>query len=165
MIVARRLFLGLCIGALLVVPACAQSPSQPTSASPQVLFVCEHGAAKSVIAVAHFNKLAQERGLPHRAITRGTNPDTNFAPKVVAGLQAEGLSAGPGKPQLVSDKDVLSAAKVVTLGCTIPQKASVTDWADLPSPSENYAAASSEIRQRVETLVNELAAKQKPEQR
>ena len=162
MIVARRLFVGLCIGALLVVPACAQSQSQSASSSPQVLFVCEHGAAKSVIAAAHFNKLAQERGIPYRAITRGTNPDPNFAPKVVAGLQAEGLSAGPGKPQLVSDKDVSSAAKVVTLGCTLPQKASVTDWADLPSPSENYDASSREIRHRVETLVNELAEKQKP---
>ena len=27
-----------------------------------VLFVCEHGAAKSVIAAAQFNKLAKEKG-------------------------------------------------------------------------------------------------------
>ena len=32
--------------------------------TPAVMFVCEHGAAKSVIATAYFNKLAAERGLP-----------------------------------------------------------------------------------------------------
>jgi hypothetical protein len=93
----------------------------------------------------------------------GANPDPSFAPKVVAGLHAEGLSAGSGKPELVSDKDVSGAAKVVTLGCKLPQKtAAVTDWADVPSPSENYQAASRDIRHRVEALVDELAAKQKP---
>ncbi|MGH9334858.1 MAG: hypothetical protein ACRD21_14045, partial [Vicinamibacteria bacterium] len=40
-----------------------------------VVFVCEHGAAKSVIAAAHFNRLAKERELPFRAISRGTVPD------------------------------------------------------------------------------------------
>ena len=41
-----------------------------------VLFVCEHGAAKSVIAAAYFNQLASEKNLDVRAIERGTNPDT-----------------------------------------------------------------------------------------
>ena len=33
-----------------------------------VVFVCEHGAAKSVVAAAHFNRMARERGLAVRAI-------------------------------------------------------------------------------------------------
>jgi hypothetical protein len=37
---------------------------------PTVVFVCEHGAAKSVIATAYFNKLARDRGLPYRATFR-----------------------------------------------------------------------------------------------
>ena len=40
--------------------------AQP-SAEPTVVFVCEQGAAKSVIATSYFNKLARERGLPDRA--------------------------------------------------------------------------------------------------
>lgn len=40
-----------------------------------ILFVCEHGAAKSVIAVAYFNKMAQGMGVDQRALARGTNPD------------------------------------------------------------------------------------------
>ena len=41
----------------------------------KIVFVCEHGAAKSVIAVAYFNKLASEAKLEFHAIARGTNPD------------------------------------------------------------------------------------------
>ena len=59
-----------------------------------VIFVCEHGSAKSVVAAAHFNKLAKERNLPVRAISRGTNPDEEIAPIAASGLQADGLAAG-----------------------------------------------------------------------
>lgn len=48
---------------LLSVTGTAQSTAPKTPiASQTVLFVCEHGAAKSVIAAAHFNKIAKERG-------------------------------------------------------------------------------------------------------
>jgi protein-tyrosine-phosphatase len=39
-----------------------------------ILFVCEHGSAKSVIAAAHFNQLAEQRRLPYHAVARGINP-------------------------------------------------------------------------------------------
>jgi len=38
------------------------------------VFICEHGAAKSVIAAAYFNKLAAERHLNFHAIARGLTP-------------------------------------------------------------------------------------------
>ena len=40
---------------------------QAPQPAPEAVFVCEHGAAKSVIATAYFNKLAAERHLPVRA--------------------------------------------------------------------------------------------------
>ena len=33
-----------------------------------IVFVCEHGSAKSVVAAAHFDRLAGERGLGLRAV-------------------------------------------------------------------------------------------------
>jgi protein-tyrosine-phosphatase len=37
-----------------------------------VVFVCEHGAAKSVIATTYFNKIAAERGLrAHASVRQG----------------------------------------------------------------------------------------------
>jgi arsenate reductase (thioredoxin) len=133
---------------------------QTASTSPEVVFVCEHGAAKSVIAAAHFNRIAQQRGLNVRAVARGTNPDPEVAPKVVAGLHAEGLKEITTKPQLVSERDTADAKRIVTLGCKLPHKAETTDWNDIPSPGANYAAASSAIRSRVEALVDELATKE-----
>ena len=64
----------------------AEQGSTPT---PNVVFVCEHGAAKSVIATAYFNKIAAERGLPYRAQFRGTDPQAALSVKVVEGLRAE----------------------------------------------------------------------------
>jgi protein-tyrosine-phosphatase len=46
-----------------------------------IIFVCEHGAAKSVIAAAYFNRFAEQRGLNLRAAARGTNPDDRNYPK------------------------------------------------------------------------------------
>jgi protein-tyrosine-phosphatase len=140
--------------ATLVPGLLAQTANTPA----KVVFVCEHGAAKSVIAAAHFNHIAQQRGLGLRAVSRGTNPDPEVAPKVTAGLKSEGLKEITTKPQLVSERDTSEAKRVVTLGCKLPHKARSTDWNDIPSPSTDYSAASSAIRSRVEALVEELAA-------
>jgi hypothetical protein len=40
-----------------------------------VLFMCPHGAAKSVLASAYFERLAKERGLNVRVESAGTDPD------------------------------------------------------------------------------------------
>ena len=152
-----RLF-ALIAGALLAVPALPQHPARDGNAEPTVLFVCEHGAAKSIIAAAHFNDLAEKRGLQARAIARGTNPDPVVSPKAAAGLRSEGLAVSPQKPQIASDSDVSSAIRVVTLGCKLPQKVTATDWNDIPSVSENYPAASRVLRTHVEALVDELSA-------
>src|SRR5690242_16385787 len=63
-----------------------------------VLFVCEHGSAKSVVAAAHFNRIAAERGLPFRAIARGTVPEPGMAPAAVKGLLEDGLKPADPVP-------------------------------------------------------------------
>src|SRR5437762_11853700 len=80
-----------------------------------VVFVCEHGAAKSVIAAAHFNRLASEMKLPYRAVARAMNPDDAVAPAVRSGLAAEGLDVTSWKPKAVSEDDITRAGRVVSL--------------------------------------------------
>src|SRR5712691_3153907 len=71
----------------------AQAPAIPRS---RVLFVCLHGAAKSVVAAAHFRRLASARGLALDAVATGTEPDAELGPGAVKGLAGEGLrDAGP----------------------------------------------------------------------
>ena len=73
------------------------SAAQPVR-QPAVVFVCEHGAAKSVIATVYFNKLARERGLPYRATFRGTDPQAELSVSALAGLRADGVEIPEGKP-------------------------------------------------------------------
>ncbi len=76
-----REFPVLCAAGLLLPVAFGQAvKAKVSSVAPTVLFVCEHGAAKSVIAAAYFDKLAKDQHLPHRAAFRGVNPDSALNP-------------------------------------------------------------------------------------
>src|SRR6185369_6750631 len=130
----------LCVAAVskFVATAPAQ-PSQPKSDTTlsTVVFVCEHGAAKSVIAAAHFNRLATERGLPFRAVSRGTKPDDVVAPRVRTGLAADGIDVSTWRPTAVSDEDIRKAAQVVSLATDLPAtkpsvKSKLLEWNDIP---------------------------------
>jgi len=87
-----------------------------------IVFVCEHGSAKSVIAAAHFNRLAKEKGLPHRAITRGTKPDPEIPAYIRTGLTADGLEVSGWTPQLLTEAEVRDGDRIITLGCALPSK-------------------------------------------
>ena len=58
----------------------------------QVVFVCEHGAAKSILAATYFNQLAERSGLPVRAVARGTAPEAEVPRAVVEGLKRDGFA-------------------------------------------------------------------------
>ncbi len=140
-----------------------------TERAPTILFVCEHGAAKSVIAAAYFDKLAKERGLKYRAVFRGTNPDPALAAAAVKGLNEDGIDTRGWKPELVSKRDMNAASGIVTLGCVLPEKdddaGKVVEWNDIPSVSQNYQAARDDIVKRVQSLVDDLAKKEQKTKR
>jgi arsenate reductase (thioredoxin) len=152
---------------LLASTALAQSATpQPEVNASTVVFVCEHGAAKSVIAAAYFNRLASQRNLPYRAVARATNPDDAVAPAVQSGLAAEGLNVAAGKPRAVSDDDITRAGRVVSLATDLPKrtpsvKPKLLEWNDIPSVSQDYSAARAAIVREVEKLINKLAAEEK----
>ena len=123
-----------------------------------ILFVCEHGSARSVIAAAHFNRLAEQKRLPYRAIARGINPDPEIPQQVRVNLAKDGLDVTAWKPQLVADKDVREAERVVTFGCKLPFPEKITagklvDWRDIPSTSEDYERARTMIVNKIDALI------------
>jgi arsenate reductase (thioredoxin) len=143
---------------LLVAPLLAQTSQAPVS-KPRIVFVCEHGAAKSVIAAAEFTRAAKAKGLEVTVLARGTNPDPEIPASISAGLRADGLDAPATKPVKVSAEDVKGATKVITFGPDLRPLAggiTVADWSATPSPSENYTAARDYIRKQVEMLVKDL---------
>lgn len=125
---------------------------------PTVLFVCEHGAAKSVLAAAHFNRLAAQLGLQVRAIARGTEPEETLSPAAVQGLAEEGLTPTESLPQKLTAADVHSAQRIVSF-CELPpeyqQKVKIERWNDVPPVSENYAKARDVIIEHIRRMLGE----------
>jgi protein-tyrosine-phosphatase len=139
-----------------------KSPSGSVTAvrPPTVLFMCPHGAAKSVLASAYFQRIAKERGLNVRVLSAGTHPDPAVAPAVADHLVKNGYEVPISKPRLVTASDVSAADVVISLGCDLKDVAvpreKLVEWNDVPPPSENFDAADQAIRQRVVELVDEL---------
>ena len=132
--------------------------AEAPTARRKVLFVCLHGAAKSVVGAAHFRRLAATHGLDVDAVAAGTEPDPQLAPGAVKGLAGDGLAAAPTRPRPVTLYDLESSTRVVSFGCDVvaARGQRVEQW-DVPAVSEGYAAARDRIVANVERLVGELA--------
>src|SRR5438093_13003537 len=133
-------------------------------AEPTVVFVCEHGAAKSVIATAYFNKIAAERGLRARAIYRGVNPQADLSVSALKGLRDDGLTTPELKPSAIAPADVDAATVIFAIGCTLPSNATASGkagtWDDVPE-DKGYGATRDAIKGHVERLIDDLLKKQR----
>jgi protein-tyrosine-phosphatase len=122
-----------------------------------IVFVCEHGAAKSVVAAAYFNQFAKERRLPLRAIARGTHPEDHVSPQALKGLGEDGLSPNESVPQKLTEADIQSAQRVIAF-CELPveyhRQTVIEHWEDIPSVSENYARARDVITEHIRQMLN-----------
>ncbi len=127
---------------------------------PTVLFICPHGAAKSVLASAYFERLAKARGLNVRVESAGTDPDSTVSPAVAAHLKGLGYPVPVSNPRKVNAKDLESADVVISIGCDLSGLAEprgrLVRWDDVPSPSEDFEGADEGVRRRVTELIDEL---------
>ena len=131
--------------------ACSQKKE-----SKEILFVCTHGAARSPIAAAYFNKLAKEKDLNYHAVFRGTEPDQVLTEGTIDGLTKDGFEINNWKPVGVSAQDIEKAHKVITFDCTIPSEKKLNlkeEWNGTPSISKDYDVARNAIKKKVEQLV------------
>jgi arsenate reductase len=142
--------------------ALVQAPPAPGTVQ-QVLFMCPHGAAKSVLASAYFARLAKERGLKVRVESAGTEPDATVAPAVAARLEAQGYATPTTPPRKATADDMARADLVISLGCDLSglpaPRGTLLRWDDVPSPSADFAKADEAIRAKVVALVDELVRK------
>ena len=127
----------------------------------QVVFVCEHGSAKSLVAASFFERRARERGVAATAVSRGTSPDPSVPAAVVAGLRQDGFDVEGFEPRGLSDADLAAAERVVAIGVdetSIPAKAGlpVERWDDIPPVSVSYAEARRVILSRIDDLLRRM---------
>lgn len=91
--------------------------------SSQILFICEHGNVKSVIAMSWFNRLAEQRGLKFRAIARGTSPNSTTVPAAIEdGLRADGFDLRGFRPTALSGSDLRSSYRAIIIGTDLPRE-------------------------------------------
>lgn len=127
--------------------------------SKEVVFICPHGAARSPIAAAYFNKLTKEKNLNYHAVFRGTEPDATLSSRTIEGLTAEGIDISGWKPELVSAEDIKAAYKIVTFDCKVSadnSNALQEQWNGTPSPSKEYENYTALVKQKVKQLVEQL---------
>jgi arsenate reductase (thioredoxin) len=142
------------------------SPAAPTTAgaAPEtVVFVCEHGNVKSLMAASYFNQIARQRNLPFVAIARGTAPNSTTVPAaIVAGLRTDGVDVSAYRPLPVVAHDLASARQIVLIETALPaalqaKAVPMLDWNDVPPASVNFAAARQALENHVGRLVDDLA--------
>ncbi len=125
-----------------------------------VIFACVHNAGRSQMAAALFNLVVDPARA--RAISAGTDPGPRVHPEVAAAMRELGVELVGAVPRRLTDEVAAGAAWLVTMGCgeqcPVVPGARVIDWplADPKGrPIDEVRAIRDEIRQRVETFVDE----------
>jgi arsenate reductase len=127
-----------------------------------VVFVCAHGAVKSTVAAAHFNRIARERGLAFVAVSRGIDLYSEIPATIRTGLAADGLTPNDDTPRDLRADEASAAARVIAFD-PVPTElggtATVTYWPDMPAVTKDYGVGREAIVRRIEQMVNDLAAR------
>ena len=153
-------------GAILAI-VCACQGSTPMQREPTrapVVFVCEHGNVKSLIAASLFDQVALERGLPFRAVSRGLSPEAGVPPKIADALRGDGVDIEGFEAQPLTARDVENARRVIAIGVDLSPfmrdtRAPAELWSDVPPASVDYRASRAALLRHIDALLDELQAK------
>ena len=129
-----------------------------------VVFVCEHGNVKSLIAASLFDQVAKDRGLPFRAVSRGLNPEPEVPIKIAEALRGDGVDVSSFKPRALTSADVATASRVIAIGVDLSsflrEKQVPSElWSDVPPASVDYAASRAALLRHIGSLLDELQVK------
>jgi arsenate reductase len=135
----------------------AQDSAQPS----RVVFVCEHGSVKNLVAMEYFNRRAKARGVAYRAVARGATPEPTVPQAVRDGLRSDGFDVSAYQPRKFEASDVDHALLIVSFDQDVTSivgtQTRYLKWDDLPAVLTDYKRAKDEILRHVEALINELA--------
>jgi hypothetical protein len=125
----------------------------------KIVFVCEHGSAKSVIAAAYFNKLAKEKNIRWEAVSRGNNPDKGLPEKTKKLLASDKLLDVTFVPQKISQLDIDEAEQVIIfndLPGDINGKNKVGYWLGIQSVNDDFQKLRDDIVEKINPLIDSL---------
>jgi hypothetical protein len=145
-----------------IVAACAAlagagGPAAADGPHPRVLFVCRYGAVKSAITRELFLQRARERRISVDASSRALTPEADHLPNaLLEAVLAEGID-----PR-VQPLAALDTADLFDLPASTPPCKRLLDWSDTPSMVQSYPQARRVILERLDGLLDELAAGRMP---
>jgi protein-tyrosine-phosphatase len=136
----------------------AGAPAIAACRPPVVLFVCPAGTVKSAIARETLKQRAAAKGLPLEVRSRGIAPENHVSPELARRLRADGIDPAAEPARAVTAADVAGADVVVAFdeAADAPVMKGSRAWAT-PSWNGNYDAARSDLDQRLDGLIAELA--------
>jgi hypothetical protein len=126
----------------------------------RVLFVCGYGSVKSPFARELMRRKAGARGVAVELKSRGLTPDAHADAGFLQRAMAEGLDLDRQAMSRLEPSDIAAADVVVSfeppIEAGLPK---ARDWSDTPSMLGAYDAARSVIDRRIESLLDEIAAR------
>jgi arsenate reductase len=144
---------------LLIITFMALSTMTGNGQTKKVVFVCEHGAGKSVVAAAYFNKIAKDRNLNWEASCRGTNPDEEVSAPTKEGLKSDNLLDPSLSPKKLAPSDTSNVEKII-LFTKLPDdfKTSVKseDWSSLPNVDAKYEVRRDALIKKINEFFDSL---------
>jgi arsenate reductase len=126
----------------------------------KVVFVCEHGAAKSVIAAAYFNKMAKERNLDYEAVCRGNVPDSTVSQSAKDGLSGDNLFDVSVTPTKLSTSDTSNTERIILftkLPADFKTSIKIEDWSNLKDVDGEYLHRRDAIVKSIDSLLDKLS--------
>lgn len=125
----------------------------------KVIFVCEHGAGKSVVAAAYFNKIVKDRNLDWEASCRGTNPDEEVSAPTKEGLRSDNLLDPKLSPQKLAQGDTSNVEKII-LFTKLPDDFKTTinseDWSSIPNIDAKYEVRREALIKKINEFFDSL---------
>jgi arsenate reductase (thioredoxin) len=127
-----------------------------------VVFVCEHGNVKSLIASRWFDRLSEQSGLALRSVSRGLSPEGAVPAPIALRLGRDGFDVAGFEATALAPADVEHAGRVVFIGVPPPEwmgrsRVPVERWDGIPPASEDYEAARDALRARIAALLRRAA--------
>jgi arsenate reductase (thioredoxin) len=125
----------------------------------KIIFVCEHGAAKSVIAASYFNKMAKERNLSYTAECRGTDPDSEVSKGAKEGLTKDKVFDPNTKPKKLLSSDTANVERIILftpLPSDLKTNIKTENWSNIQNLDADYEKRRDAIVKKINELLDSL---------
>jgi len=144
----------------------ARSQDGKTGGQPStIVFICEHGSSRSFVAASLFNRIAEQRGLAVRALSRAVSPETvdkKVPPRLVDSMTRDGFAASTFEPALVTRSEAAKASRIVVINYDRKVEAigaaAAEHWDGVPAASLEYDRAKELITSHIEELLRGVSA-------